>query len=70
MKKLVMYMKVFLLMIVIFLLVAILYIILKTIYSKNLEKNLKNKSWINSNVKLIKESSINKNIYVVEKMKI
>ena len=63
-------MKVFLLMIVIFLLVAILYIILKTIYSKNLEKNLKNKSWINSNVKLIKESSINKNIYVVEKMKI
>ena len=67
MKKLVMYMKVFLLIIVIFLLVAILYIILKTIYSKNLEKNLKNKSWINSNVKLIKESSINKNIYVVEK---
>ena len=60
-------MKVFLLIIVIFLLVAILYIILKTIYSKNLEKNLKNKSWINSNVKLIKESSINKNIYVVEK---
>ena len=54
-------------MIVIFLLVAILYIILKTLYSKNLEKNLKNKSWINSNVKLIKESSINKNIYVVEK---
>ncbi len=67
MKKLVMYMKIFLLMIVIFLLVAILYIILKTLYSKNLEKNLKNKSWINSNVKLIKESSINKNIYVVEK---
>ena len=60
-------MKIFLLMIVIFLLVAILYIILKTLYSKNLEKNLKNKSWINSNVKLIKESSINKNIYVVEK---
>lgn len=54
-------------MIVIFLLIAILYIILKTLYSKNLEKNLKNKSWINSNVKLIKESSINKNIYVVEK---
>ena len=67
MKKLVIYMKIFLLMIVIFLLVAILYIILKTLYSKNLEKNLKNKSWINSNVKLIKESSINKNIYVVEK---
>lgn len=67
MKKLVMYMKIFLLMIVIFLLIAILYIILKTLYSKNLEKNLKNKSWINSNVKLIKESSINKNIYVVEK---
>ena len=67
MKKLVMYMKIFLLMIVIFLVVAILYIILKTLYSKNLEKNLKNKSWINSNVKLIKESSINKNIYVVEK---
>lgn len=60
-------MKIFLLMIVIFLLIAILYIILKTLYSKNLEKNLKNKSWINSNVKLIKESSINKNIYVVEK---
>ena len=70
MKKLVMYMKIFLLMIVIFLLVAILYIILKTLYSKNLEKNLKNKSWINSNVKLIKESSINKNIYVVEKNEI
>ena len=67
MKKLVMYMKIFLLMIVIFLLIAILYIILKTLYSKNLEKNLKNKSWINSNVKLIKESNINKNIYVVEK---
>ncbi len=67
MKKLVMYMKIFLLMIAIFLLVAILYIILKTLYSKNLEKNLKNKSWINFNVKLIKESSINKNIYVVEK---
>ena len=67
MKKLVMYMKIFLLIIVIFLLIAILYIILKTLYSKNLEKNLKNKSWINSNVKLIKESSINKNIYVVEK---
>ena len=67
MKKLVMYMKIFLLMIAIFILVAIFYIILKTLYSKNLEKNLKNKSWINSNVKLIKESSINKNIYVVEK---
>ena len=67
MKKLIMYVKIFFLMIVIFLLVAILYIILKTIYSKNLEKNLKNKSWINSNVKLTKESSINKNIYVVEK---
>ena len=70
MKKLVMYMKIFLLMIAIFILVAIFYIILKTLYSKNLEKNLKNKSWINSNVKLIKESSINKNIYVVEKNEI
>lgn len=67
MKRLIIYLKILFLMIAIFILVAIFYIILKTIYSKNLEKNLKNKEWISSNIKLKKDASINKNIYIVEK---